>query len=166
MSSGLPHLPDTVWDEDKNISPSFTYSMIRSCSRKFIHCPPKSRNDTRWQLRVDASSTLICSSRAVRREMRCVSPGFVRPCCPSFVELQLRCTICWASSSQRLRSSVGWSAGTMPWSGASCMDTAVIRTGNKALSSFFSSFWNWDVREIRTWSECLELWSCPLIQNK
>lgn len=78
------------------------------------------------------SSTLICSSRAVRREIRCVRLGFVTPCCPSFVEL-LSCTICWASSSQRLRSSVGWSAGTMPWSGASWTNTMVIQILNSSL---------------------------------
>lgn len=41
MSSGLPRLPDTVWNQDKNISPYFTYSTIRSCSTKFIHHPPR-----------------------------------------------------------------------------------------------------------------------------
>lgn len=88
------------------------------------------------------SSTLICSSRAVRREMRCVRLGFVTLCCPSFSEL-LSCTICWASSSQRRRSSVGWSAGTMPWSGASCTDTFVIH-----FSNIFSHWLGDDMLEI------------------
>lgn len=77
--------------------------------------------------------TLICSSRAVRREMRCVRLEFVAPCCPSF-ETPLIWTICWASSSQRLRSSVGWSAGTIPWSGASWLNTAESQILHQALS--------------------------------
>lgn len=60
-----------------------------------------------------ARCTLICSSRAVRREIRCVRLPFVTLCWPSLVEL-LSWTICWASSSQRRRSSVGWSDGAMP----------------------------------------------------
>lgn len=40
-----------------------------------------------------SACTLICSSTAVSREMRCVRLGFVAPCCPSF-EILLICTIC------------------------------------------------------------------------
>lgn len=79
--------------------------------------------------------TLICSSRAVRREMRCARRELVAPCCPSF-EMPLIWTICWASSSQRLRSSVGWSAGTIPWSGASWLNTAESQILHQALSQF------------------------------
>lgn len=57
--------------------------------------------------------------------MRLVKLGFVTICGPSFLKL-LICTICWASSSQRRRSSVGWSAGTMPWSGASWTNMLAI----------------------------------------
>lgn len=64
------------------------------------------------------SPTFICSSNAVRRETRCVRLAFVTVGWPSRCVL-LSCTICWASSSQRRRRSVGWSAGTMPWSGES-----------------------------------------------
>lgn len=87
-----------------------------------------------------SSSTLICSSRAVRRVMRCVRLGLVTLCCPSFVEL-LSCTICWASSSQRRRSSVGWSAGTMPWSGASWTDKQVIKDGSVVHLSYIGQDW-------------------------
>lgn len=87
--------------------------------------------------------------------MRCVKLGFVTLCCPSFVAL-LSCTICWASSSQRRRSSVGWSAGTIPWSGASWTDTWVIHILNKALLVRFFVFFSdsglrrmWEARNIR-----------------
>lgn len=91
----------------------------------------KKKEIKQWPSR-STCSTLICSSTAVRREMRCVRLGFVTPC-TSLVAL-LICIICWASSSQRLRSSVGWS-GTMPWSGASWINTFGIQILQNALFS-------------------------------
>lgn len=83
---------------------------------------------------------MICRSRAVRREMRCVRLGFATLCCPSFMALMRICTICWASSSLRLRSSVGWSAGTMPWSGASWKDVHWCLTQGSLTHLFPYSF--------------------------
>lgn len=112
MNSGLLHLPDTGIKKLRSVRSPIT----KASSLPRLHV-----------------CTLICSSRAVRREMRWVRLGFVALCCPSF-ETLLIWTICWASSSQRLRSSVGWSAGTIPWSGASCLARAQSQILHQALS--------------------------------
>lgn len=129
MNSGLLHLPDTGIKETK------------AC---------RDQNDLSTQEEKQMATgpllvcTLICSSRAVRREMRCVRREFVAPCCPSF-DMPLIWTICCASSSQRLRSSVGWSAGTMPWSGASWLNTAESHILHQALSHSLRQFHNWEL---------------------
>lgn len=93
---------------------------------------------------INSSSTFICSSSAVRREMRCVRLGFVTVGCPSFTEL-FSCTMCWASSSQRRRSSVGWSAGTMPWSGASWKKDKRYISQRLQLQDHFGLYdWKWE----------------------
>lgn len=113
MNSSLLHLPDTGTKKQKVLGSHLQNGAVHTGIQ------PDGGG-------ASSLCTLIWSSRAVRREMRCVRPGFVTPCCPSF-EMLLICTICWASSSQRLRSSVGWSAGTIPWSGASWRDAAEIQ---------------------------------------